>query len=189
MLPLLSQAKFGDAKVLHVGGEFSYESSTSQVIEPEKGDEDETTALTFQPTIGYFVIPGLEVGLAFGYNTETSTPERGDSVERSGLFAGPFVAYFHPVSPDFLVFGRGSYQQLLSYEDDTLSSSIEVSGSAFTVGGGLAAALGGERGAVVSLGVDYRSLGLTLDLDSGSDVEMETAGLQLSVGFSVYFGM
>lgn len=184
----LQKARFAQKGKFHIGGGISYLNGKSQVTEPNKGDEDGMSTLKFAPTVGYFVIPGLEIGGTIQYDSTTLSPEKGDDSSSSRFWLGPHVAYYHKVSPVVFPYGRAKLMYLLSSDDDAWGDGIDKEGGyEFRVGAGVAIPIGHKVGGVLSIGLDYAMRKMTVTPKEGDDWVTESSDIELATGISLYF--
>ncbi len=184
----LQKARFAQKGKFHIGGGISYMNRKTQMTEPAKGGEDGMSQIKFAPTVGYFVIPGLEVGGTLQYDSTTLSPEEGDESSSSRFWIGPHVAYYHKVSPVVFPYGRAKLMYLLSSDNDAWGDHIDKeSGYELRVGAGVAIPIGHKVGGVLSIGLDYFMRKMTTTPKEGDDTVMESSGIELATGISLYF--
>jgi len=181
----LQKSRFGEKGKIHVGGEvFGWSSMTT---EPDEGEGSSTSSsLGIKPMVGYFVIPGLEVGAMLNYNmssTEVDTGAVSTESDSSEFSLGPFAAYYYKVSPILHIYGRG-YFMFLATKDD--GSDNDYSRSTLGLGAGVAIPVGHKVGGVFNVGVDYVMNWNTTEVGS-TEIETTTNGPMLGTGFSLYF--
>ena len=147
---------FGKQGVIEIGGTAGFASET-YVTDGETGDA--YTIFTLQPTVGYFVIDGLEVGLnPLSFSSE-NYPSWDDPINTIGLWA--FGAYH------FMTMGK-TYpyiQALLGYT--SRSSGETYGGLAYGLAAGAKFEIAG--GLLLNAGVDYRFYTYDRDDTGGRD--------------------
>jgi opacity protein-like surface antigen len=117
-----ARAAMVDAGVLEISGNTSF----SVDYQKERGGDRETTHLRLTPSIGYFILEGLEVSLRFSYIFDRvyDSPETDDSSRRLLFTLGP-VYHFHQMSDIFVPYlgaDFGTYYQKFSTRDDSRSN-------------------------------------------------------------------
>lgn len=83
---------------------FSMTNSTSTPEQTTAGSTEQkvsTTTIGLSPTVDYFVIPNVSVGLALGYQTSKATPDGRDASTTTTLGAGLRVGYSLPIGERF----------------------------------------------------------------------------------------
>lgn len=178
----MEKSSFAGKGVVEIAGGLRYESKTEST---DGEDGDSHSATTFAPSVGYFIIKGLELGLDINYGSETTEPKQGDSSSSSQFLTGPFVAYYHRVSPFLYPYGRAGYQHLLSYSNDAFKD-VDVSGNNIALEAGLAMALGRKVGGTFQIGVGYEMVSRTMTV-SGKDITNDNNGIFLGTRLSIYF--
>ncbi len=177
----LEKARFAQKGKVHVGGTvFSYSSMTND------DSKDEESHMAIMPEIGYFVMPGLELGLMLNYKSDGTKPDKGDEVSNSESGAGLFGAYYHKVSPIMFPYARASYS-FFSKDGDSYKD-MDVSGNELRVGAGLAIAVGHKVGGVFHIRADYVKQSMTISA-GGHDNDTSTSGFQLGTGLSIFFSV
>lgn len=182
----LTKSKFGEKGKFTFGGGISYESFSYKAVEPKSQDLGAGSHLSLQPSIGYFVIPGLEIGGMIDYTSESYEPEGGDESSSSAFGLGPMVAYYYKMSPILHLYGRGYLVYTLSQEDDA-QKDTELGGYKYAVGAGAAIPFGGKVGGVLKIGLDYAVQRTTQKPDQGDETAQDLGGIVLATGISLYF--
>lgn len=159
---------FGKTGVLEFGGTAGFMSMTP-VMDGETGDA--TSYIMLEPSIGYFVMDGLEVGLN-PLSIESISPSGGDAITNIGAWA--FGAYH------FMTMGK-TYpyiEALLGYT--TMSAGGESAGGlAYGIGAGAKFEITG--GLLLNAALDYRFHTYDIDETDGRDGENI---LSIGVGLS-----
>jgi hypothetical protein len=162
---------FAEQGVIEFGGTAGFMSATP-VVNGETGDA--TSTFMLEPTLGYFVIDGLEVGLN-PLSIQSISPPEGDALSTIGVWA--FGAYH------FTTMGK-TYpyiEALLGYT--TMSAGGESAGGlAYGVGAGAKFEIAG--GLLLNAGLDYRFY--TYDYDE-TDSRDGVNALSIGVGLSGFF--
>ncbi len=147
---------FGKQGVIEFGGTAGFMSATP-VYDGETGDA--TSYFMLEPSIGYFVIDGLEVGLN-PLSIVSESPSEGDALTTIGAWA--FGAYH------FMTMGK-TYpyiEALLGYTSMS-SGDNSYGGLAYGVGAGAKFEIAG--GLLLNAAVDYRFYTYDSDLTGGRD--------------------
>ena len=181
----LQKARFAQKGKIHFGGAMSYSSMTDDDSDCNNSD------FSFRPQVGYFVMPGLEIGGIIDYHSHTHAPDEGDDSSSSELSLGPRVAYYHKVSPVIFPFGHASLVYMVSADDDAWGDTVDsVSGYTMRLGVGMAVPFGHKVGGVLSIGLDYVKKSYTTEFktEGMDDQETELSGFELGTGITIYFG-
>jgi len=147
---------FGKQGVIEIGGMAGFSSATP-VVNGETGDA--ITTIMLEPTVGYFVIDGLEVGLNPLSFQSMKVPDE-DAISTIGFWA--FGAYH------FMTMGK-TYpyiEALLGYTSMS-SGDNSYGGLAYGVGAGAKFEIAG--GLLLNAAVDYRFYTYDSDLTGGRD--------------------
>jgi opacity protein-like surface antigen len=97
---IVSNAQTGRGK-LFVGGDVGFSSSTEQ--RGTLTDRRETD-FSVVPSVGYFVVDNLAIGLGVGYSQRRTELSANDKVINSGFVLAPFVRYFIATAGDKFFF-------------------------------------------------------------------------------------
>lgn len=182
----LQKPEYPEAGTFTFGGGLNLAFTTDETeLEGVDGSsESSTTAFGIAPKIGYFVIPNLEIGVGFGYNSTTVEPEEGDEVESSGFNVGAFAAYY------FRFLERNALYPYVGigfdYFSQTPAEDTEVSGTDIRPGVGLALAIGSRTGGFMKLGIDYQIRSATTEFDGDEVSTTSTSGVVIGLGFGLY---
>ena len=107
-LPLLAFAQPEKGTVLLSGNVAFNKGEDGQIVAPTR-----TTQSDFSAYVGYFVSPGVAVGVMGDYSTiewaQDASNSFGKTITRQrGFGAAPFVRYYHPVTERFFFFVEGN---------------------------------------------------------------------------------
>lgn len=169
-------------------------SNVTQEIETGETREDSpsTTQLSLAPSVGYFLLDHLAVGIRLDY-TFNRVREMGENqVRDSDLLFGPFGRYYLPIGSDmaFLVeggfgFGNANDEQLINGQTQKINTNI----FAFGIGPGLTII------STKSMGIEallkYNFARSDFDTDFGGvrrSTVTNTHQLDFSIGIQFYFG-
>ena len=148
--------------------------------------EDEAKQSTFgiAPSVGYFVIDGLEIELGLAYASSGD-----DNTTNSNWALAPAVRYYLSVAKKYALFpyfGLSFAYGGLSNEQtqDNATVTVDSSMTNLGLGAGITQALGGAQGGFLSLGLDYHMITVTPDVDGAEDQKF--SGLNVGVKFGVY---
>ena len=134
----------------------------------------------------YMVIDNLQVNLGFGYSVK-SNEETADTEETQWNVTPGVRYYLDMLSKNNLFPSLGASYMIGSKTapDATQmdASDVESGLSALRVGAGLTQAMGAAQGGYLTLNLDYV---MATETPDGRDDD-ETAGLDVSVGFGLYF--
>ena len=123
---LLVKAQTGAGSFV-VGGGFDYSST-----KPENSNNTKTTNVSLEPSVGYFVIDNLSVGLNFGISSTKNTSAAGTS-KTSDFYVGPFVRYYIFTSNEnFAFYGQADFN--ISAGKTTAINGNETKSSQFDIG-------------------------------------------------------
>ena len=127
------------------------------------------------PNVGYMVMDNLQVNFGLMY----SSASEGD-VDSSMWSVAPGVRYYLDMLSKNNLFPSVG----LSYEMNsmTIGDADAVDGSDIRVGAGLTQAMGGAQGGFFTLMLDY-----TMQAMGEGDAEAKSAGIDVNVGFGMYF--
>lgn len=149
-----------------VGGDAGF-NSTTPVHDGTSGDA--TTTISINPTLGYFVIDNLAVGLNLGFTTVTD--------QGSQFVVGPLVRYyFVNLGESAKLFGQGRFNFVSTSPDQGDS----VSGTQWGIGVGLAWFLNPH---VALEGIlEYSST------TPNSDFDIKSNNIGFNIGFQIHLG-
>lgn len=97
--------------------------------------ETKTTDFSFIPSVGYFVIDNLAVGINFNYSnskTEYTILNNSNTSKSSSFAVGPFARYYmHTSNEDFIIYGQvttlfGSGKETDINDNKTKTSSFDI---------------------------------------------------------------
>lgn len=140
-------------------------------------DGEKVNTFNISPSVGYFVVENLSVGLSLGF-TNSSTTEDDDKISASTFTVLPTASYFFTKNTTVKPYlgagvGYSSYQQKYNSVAQTNG------GLAWEVGGGLAYFINPKIG--INLGLGYGQVSIE---DSGVTTKLNTFGSK--IGFSLF---
>jgi hypothetical protein len=148
--------------------------------------------LMLAPVVGYFPVDGLllEGGVSFALDRRDDRAST-DSVVTVGLSVRP--AYYFPIADALFVHAGLPVGAIVggSFRNEDKAADLvregSVTGWTAGVGGGLAYALGVDRGGFARLTLDYALQSLTYAPDTGTSTQVSQGALSLAVGFGAHF--
>jgi outer membrane protein len=164
---------FAKAGVIEVGGNVGFSSSTD-VTAGETTDQS-LTAITISPTVGYFVIDGLELGLD---PLEFSTLSDGDNTLTSMGFWGFGTYHFSTGGMAFPYI-----QALVGYTSAKMTDMDATTGLSYGFAAGAKLKIAG--GLLLNAGASYKFYTYN---PSGADSRNGSNVLAIGVGLSGFFG-
>ena len=138
-------AQYTDQGNFMLGSTFGL-SAAKSTISHSAGDgeasvENPTSTLfTISPSVGYFVLDELAIGISMDYTFSQVRSAEGEKNEDSNVLFGPFARYYLPIADDMAVFLEGSFGFGNSRNDMELGGqpqNIRTNMVAFGVGPGL----------------------------------------------------
>lgn len=138
------------------------------------------TAYSFMPSIGYFVIDNLSIGISCNISEKTEEYKNDNETKQSILSLMPSATYLFPINgpiKPFLQVGFG-YSSLTQKHYNTINDSYE--GYSFGLGGGFSYFI--NKSVSVDLGLQYTYSALD---DNENAIHQNAIGG--NVGFSFYF--
>lgn len=174
-------------------GEISYDrddfESTRGSLPIARGNRQKVSVA---PEVGYFVLDGLllagGVGVSFDRLSDRASTDRTTAVAVTlkPAYYLPIAdgLFLHALVPVSAIVG-GGYRN----ESKSTGTSTEggITGWSAGVGGGLAYALGVERGGFARLTLDYSLQSLTFAPDTGTSTKVEQGAFSVGVGFGAHF--
>ena len=148
-----------------------------------QGDYDQNS-FSFMPSIGYFVMDNLAVGLAANF-TSTTQKDEGDKYTVSSTMLLPTALYYFPVEGQFkplLQVGAGLMSTKEKYSYDGDSDEDKMSGLALNFGGGAAYFINDYVS--LNFGLSYTMANLK-DSDD-SDWVQKQGNFAANIGLSVF---
>lgn len=143
------------------------------------------TSFSFMPSVGYFVIDNLAIGLAANF-TSTTQKDQGDEYRISSTMMLPSALYYFPVSGNLrpiIQVGAGFMSTVSEIDYDYESYKEEASGLAINFGGGAAYFINDYVS--LNFGLSYTMANLK-DSDDSDSVQKQ-GNFAGNVGLSVYF--
>lgn len=142
------------------------------------GDSEKTSNFSFTPSVGYFVIDNLAVGL--GLSLDLSKDEDDDT--QTTFAVTPGVTYYFPLDGMIKPF-LGANVGFAS--STTKSGSTKEKTSGLTFGGGAGVAFFLKDNVSLDLGLGYQQVNLKDDDDKKAMIK--AGGIGASLGFSLFF--
>jgi hypothetical protein len=179
-LPAAASAKeYGSAGTIEVGGTFGFSSDTTDF---DKGGKDTTTDMTISPSIGYFVIPGLEANIGVDIDNSTDKPEGGTKTTDTTFTPNLGAAYFVAAGPVKV----GPAVQLSIINESNKASGTTIKRTGTGLGAGLLAKAPVSQGGVITAGLVFSQDSVT-DKSGGASAKGTITRFGTIVGFSVFF--
>lgn len=172
-------------------GEISYSSSSGEQKQgANKQDLADETQLDLTPLFGYFVIDGLMLGGGLAGTRSTSEDDNNESTS-SLISLAVKPAYYHRMSDLLLLTAGIPLNYLISGEitqtANNNKNTTDVSGWSAGIEGGVAIALGAERGGLFQATLGYEKRSLTAEPDGAADVDIDQGEFKLNLGLGVFF--
>ncbi len=169
------------------------QSNISQSSSAGETSEKRPTSTQFNiaPSVGYFLIDRLAVGIRMDYTLNRVTETGADKVKDSDLLFGPFARYYFPIGKDiaFLLeggfgFGNSNDQQRIGDDLQKINTNI----FAFGIGPGLTIISTQSIGIEALIKYNYAQSDFdTLIGGVDASTRSETNQLDFSVGIQFYF--
>ena len=108
----LLSAQFTGQGNFVIGSTFGLATASSKVSQSIGGvsvQNPTSTQLSVAPSIGYFIMDDLAIGIGMGYTFNQVEQSDGDSNDDSDLLFGPFARYYLPVGTDMAFFLEGVF--------------------------------------------------------------------------------
>jgi hypothetical protein len=122
--------EFGDPGIINFAAATNLDVAFGSRKPPNGGDSTSTTHIEIQPSIDYFVIQNLSIGVLLGFDTSSSKPSGGESSSDTTLSFGPRVGYNVWLTPGQL----SLWPQLSFLYASTSSKDAGKDGPTFTAG-------------------------------------------------------
>lgn len=176
---------FASAGVVTLGGtaEFSHTSQTTTADGADEGSDTGVTTVALEPTIGYFVMPRLELFGGLLFALEQVSPDEGDDVDTTAFGALAGAGYYVPAGSMF-VGPRASFAYA-SGKTEIGESETKVSGFQIEGAGALRVPFGWGGLLDLAAVLQYSAFDLELNDDTLGDQSQLQFGLEL--GFFVFF--
>ncbi len=182
----MQKAHFAKKGKFHLsGGLIEFVSTTTKVMKPTEGDGVDSGHFNLNPSVGYFVIPNLELGLTINYQSASQ-----EKLEASEFAAGPHVAYYYKATPFVFAYGRGSFSYVMSkgVQNDGNDAFDEMGGYTLGLEAGVAIAFGQKVGGTLSFGAGYLMETETDKVKGATDeTERDLSSIGLMTRYGVYF--
>lgn len=185
-----AQTKKGNL-VLSGGTGLQFMSVNSKAIYDGKTtSENKGSSLSFTPSLAYFIVDNLAIGLAGKFTTTSSKNENAGNLYKNvstSTMLLPTVLYYFPVEgkiKPLIQIGAGldSYSYNSTYPG-SIENKSSASGLALNFGGGIAYFM--NENISLDLGLAYTSTKLTDGNDSKRKTKQGNFGA--NIGFSIYF--
>ena len=142
--------------------------------------EESPSNMGIAPMVGYMVMDNLQVNFGLAYSTSTDGADT--EATQSMWMVAPGVRYYlDMMSKNNLFPSVGASYAMGAMTSEPGDVSMDM--SEIRVGAGITQAMGGAQGGHMTLNLDYTMNTLTMD---GMD-DMKSGGLDVSVGFGLYF--
>jgi len=159
---------------IELSGQTRFNFSKTEIETTGSPDVDETT-WEFQLDGLYYLQRNLGLGVIFQYD-KTETEVAGVSVDSSTFIIGPQVTYNFPLNEKVSLFVNGA----VGYATAEVANN-DADGWAYQFGGGLKYFL--TNSASINGTLQYRSISLEDDFNN----DIDTSGVSVGVGISIYF--
>lgn len=176
---------FASAGVVTLGGtaEFSHSSRTDTADGADEGTDTGTTAVSLEPTIGYFVMPRLELFGGLLFALEQVSPDEGDDIDTTAFGALAGAGYYVPAGSMF-VGPRASFAYATG-KTEIGDSESKVSGFQIEGAGALRMPFGWGGLLDLAAVLQYSAFDIELNDDTLGDQSQLRFGLEL--GFFIFF--
>lgn len=135
----------------------------------------DTTSFSFELDGNYYLRNNLGLGLLFLYEND-EVDSGGISVDSSTFIIGPQVIYHFPLNEKVSLFVKGAVGYATLEVDNE-----DADGWAFQLGGGLKYFL--TNSASINGALTYQ----TQSLETDSGVDIDSSGINIGIGLSIYF--
>lgn len=159
--------------------------TTKQVYDGYSDDKAKTSIFSLMPSINYFVMDNLAVGLGLNYSSSTVKYD-GDKDTTSSTMFIPNAVYFFPVDGNvkpFAQIGAGYASMVEEYSGSGYSGEEKYAGFVYNLGGGVAYFV--QENVSFNFGLSYT--GGSLEHDTDSNYEIEQSNFAANIGISVFF--
>jgi hypothetical protein len=165
-----------------VGGSGSFSSKKYQANDSNGNKEiNNYKSIDLTPTIGYFIIDKLSVGISLGYKGEfyigtTTSPQQ----NYNSLYTGPFIRYYF-LKPEktFNIFAEGGYIIGNRHASSWAFESNDTKINSYTFTGGTSFFFNSSVG--LELNLKYLSKNETLE-----NSELKVDDFQVNIGFQIF---
>jgi hypothetical protein len=179
-LPTAAHAKdYADAGTVEVGGTFGFSSDSTDF---DKGGKDTQTDMTISPSIGYFVIPGLEANIGVNIDNSTDKPDGGTKTTDTTFTPNLGAAYFVGAGP--VKVGPAIQLDIINESHKDGGTTVKRTGTG--IGAGLLAKAPVSAGGVITAGLVFSQDSVT-DKSGGASDKGKITTFGTIVGFSVFF--
>ena len=193
LLGTLASAQILDKGNFMLGATVGFSTANSKVS--SGGAESEGLSpkqFNVAPSIGYFVIDNLALGIGADYTLNTVVLPNNDKKEDSDLLFGPFVRYYLPASENVAFFVVGNFGFGNSKDEQTVGESTEsISTNIFAVGAGPGITVYSKGGFGIEAIFKYNYARSKFDTEVGGVITSSTTKtnqFSLSMGLQYYFG-
>ncbi|MEI6059879.1 MAG: outer membrane beta-barrel protein [Bacteroidota bacterium] len=181
-----AQTKKGDIFLSGGTGLTTTFMSVTPVYDGKSGDKTTGSSISFLPSVGYFVINNLAIGLAGNMSHNSSKGESGNKDVSNSIMIVPTAIYFFPVDGKvrpLAQFGVGLVSQTSKYIPKSGSNETNsVSGACINLGGGISYFI--KENISFNFGLSYTRVTLTDGDDNKSKIkEGNFAG---NIGISIF---
>ncbi|WP_246141799.1 hypothetical protein [Phaeodactylibacter luteus] len=114
LFPALLFGQYTEQGNFIIGTTLGFSSAHSKVTQEDGAADIATenpvsTQLSISPSMGYFLVDHLALGLGMDYTFNRVERNEGDTNKDSDLLFGPFVRYYVPVAQDMAFFLEGNF--------------------------------------------------------------------------------
>jgi outer membrane protein W len=125
-----------------LGSTIGFSSANSQIVQDkgigEKQEENPySTQLSIAPSIGYFLIDNLPLGIRMDYTFSQVKDQNGLRAENSNVLFGPFARYYVPMNNNMYFFGELGFGFGNSRDTKTMENGTQkINTNLFSIGVG-----------------------------------------------------
>jgi len=142
-----------------------------------------TNSFTLLPSVGYFIIDNLAIGLAGNITSTSNKYDDGDKAVSTSILLFPVAIYYIPVDGDIkpiVQVGAGIASMTQKYTDEDKNSAF---GFGFNFGAGIAYFV--KENIALNIGLSY-TLASLKDVDDENG-KIKEGNLGANLGFSIFF--
>lgn len=176
-----------------VGATVGFSTASSKVTSGDTDDEGlSPKQFNIAPSIGYFVIDNLALGIGADYTLNTVVLPNKDKKEDSDLLFGPFMRYYLPTNENVAFFAVANFGFGNSKDEQTVGENTEsISTNIFAIGAGPGITVYSKGGFGIEAIFKYNYARSKFDTDTGGVTTSTTTitnQFSLSMGLQYYFG-
>ena len=181
-----AQTKRGNVFVSGGTGLQFTSSSVKYVYDGETQAKSTVSSISFAPSIAYFVIDNLAVGLTGNINSGTNKLENGDKYITNTTLIMPTALYYFPIEGKIrpivqLAAGLSSHTEK-SVPKTGADTNSSAAGLAFNIGAGVSYFV--KENISINFGLSYTLVSLT---SGDNKSKMEQGNFGANIGLAIYF--